>query len=66
MIDQSGLRLAGERNETVARIRAHQNTGGAILEFLMRTALHGKSRVLSAVSVCHNEQNFKLFFHPWW
>ena len=26
------------------------------LEFSMRTAMHGKSRVLSATSVCHNQQ----------
>ena len=34
--------------------RADQNTGGALLEFLIRTARHGKSRVSSAISVCDN------------
>ena len=34
------------------KIRADQNTGGAILEFPMRTAMHGKSRLSSAISVC--------------
>ena len=38
--------------------QADQNTGGAVLEFPMRTVMHGKSRVLSAVSVCDNQQNF--------
>ena len=31
--------------------RADQNTGGPLLEFPKRTAMHGKSRVSSAVSV---------------
>ena len=34
--------------------RAGQNKSGAHLEFLMRTAMHGKSRVSSAISVCDN------------
>ena len=34
----------------VGLTRADQNTGGALLEFPMRTAMHGKSRVSS----CHN------------
>ena len=34
--------------------KADQNTGGALLEFAMRTAMHGKSRVSSAISVCDN------------
>ena len=29
-----------------------QNAGGALLEFPMRTAMHLKSSVLSAMSVC--------------
>ena len=33
---------------------ADQNTGGALLEFPMRTAMHGKSRVSYAISVCDN------------
>ena len=33
---------------------ANQNTGSALLEFPMRTAMHGKSRVSSAISCCHN------------
>ena len=42
--------------------RADQNAGGALLEFPMRTAMHEKSRVSSAVSVCDNQQNFKTGF----
>ena len=34
--------------------RADQNTGGALLEFPLRTAMQGKSRVSSAISVCDN------------
>ena len=30
-------------------IRADQNTGGALLEFPVRTAMHGKSRVSPAI-----------------
>ena len=33
------------------RTRADQNTGGALLESPMRTAMHGKSHVSSAISV---------------
>ena len=29
--------------------RADQNTGGALLEFPVRTAMHGKSRISSAI-----------------
>ena len=36
------------------KTRADQNTGGALLEFPMKTAMHGKSRVSSAISVCDN------------
>ena len=32
--------------------RADQNTGGALSEFPMRSAMHGKSRVSSVISVC--------------
>ena len=35
----------------VSSIRADQNT---LLEFPVRTAMHGKSRVSSAISVCDN------------
>ena len=29
--------------------------------------MHGTSRVLSSISVWHNQQNFTLFFHvQWW
>ena len=38
----------------VQLIRAGQNTGGALLEFSMRTAMRRKSRVSSAISVCDN------------
>ena len=34
--------------------RADQNMGGTPLEFPMRTVMHGKSRDLSAISVCDN------------
>ena len=34
--------------------KADQNTGSALLEFPMRTAMHEKSRVSSAISVCDN------------
>ena len=44
--------------------RTDQNTGGALLEFSMRTAIHGKSRVSSAIFVCHNQQNFNKGFTP--
>ena len=36
------------------RSRADQNTGGALLEFPVRTAMHLKSLVPSAISVCDN------------
>ena len=38
----------------VCIVRANQNTGGALLAFLMRTAMYKKSRVSSAISVCDN------------
>ena len=41
---------------------ADQNKGGALLEFLMRIAMHGISRVSSAISVCDNQQNFEIDF----
>ena len=34
--------------------RVDQNTDGTLLEFPVRTAMHGKSRVSSAISVCDN------------
>ena len=36
--------------------------GGALLEFPMRTAMHKKSLVSSAISVCDNKQNFTYSF----
>ena len=42
------------RGPAVVSTRADQNTGGELLEFPMRTAMHGKSRVSSAICVCHN------------
>ena len=39
-------------------IKANQNTCGALLEYPMRTALHGTARVSSAISVCDNYQSF--------
>ena len=44
-----------------ALTRADQNTGGAFLEFSMRTAMHGTSHVLSAISVCHNQKRFTIY-----
>ena len=38
------------------QIRGDQKTGGALLEFSERTAMHGKSRVLSAIKY----DSFKL------
>ena len=35
--------------------RSDQNTGGALFEFFMRTAMHGTSCVSSAISICHNK-----------
>ena len=55
--------------------RADENKGGALLDSPMRTAMHWKSRVssqhllnlieLSAISACHNKQNFRQFSHLW-
>ena len=42
--------------------RADQNMGGALLEFPMRSGMHGKPRVSPAISVCDNLQNFKIGF----
>ena len=47
---------------TYAETRADENTGGALLQFPMRTDMHGKSRVSSAISVCDNQKNFKIGF----
>ena len=38
----------------IASTREEQNTGGALLEFPMRTPMYEKSRVSSAISVCDN------------
>ena len=46
-------------NYCVSRIRADQNTGGALLEFPMRTAMHGKSRVSSAIK--YNFSKLELY-----
>ena len=35
-------------------VRPDQNTGGALFEFPMRTAMHGNSRASSAISDCDN------------
>ena len=40
--------------EDKARTRVDQNMSSALLEFPMRTAMHGKSPVSSAISVCDN------------
>ena len=54
------------KNDSLFRVfakspsRADQNTGGALLEFPMGTAMHRKSRVSSERSVCDNQQNFKV------
>ena len=36
------------------RSRADQNTGATLLEYPMTTAMQGKSRVSSAISICDN------------
>ena len=38
----------------IASAREEQNSGGALLEFPMRTAMQGKPCVSSALSVCDN------------
>ena len=46
--------------------RADQNTGGALLEFPLRTVMHGKSRVSSAISVFDYYQKIsKLASQQW-
>ena len=45
----------GRRTFLYSAIRADENTGGALLEFSMRTGMHGKSRVSYAISVCDNQ-----------
>ena len=47
---------------STTRPKADGNTGDTRLEFPMRTVMHWKSRVLSAISVCNNLQNFKIGF----
>ena len=44
-----GMGVAGHSNYWT-----DQNKDSARLEFPMRTAVHGKSRVSSAISICHN------------
>ena len=39
----------------IYQTRADQNTGGALLKFPMRTAMHGKSRVSFAISATINK-----------
>ena len=46
----------------IRSFRADQNTGGALLEFPTRTAMHGKSRVSSAISPIINKIS-KLFLN---
>ena len=66
MTSQREKQIIGDRKEKIGlKTRADQNTGGALLEFSMRAAMHGKSRVSSAISVCHNQQNFKSLSHLW-
>ena len=43
--------LVSEHSAKLTWNRADQNTGGTLLEFSMRTAMHGTSRVSSAISV---------------
>ena len=40
---------------------ADQNTGGALLEFAVRTAMHGKSGVSSVISA-----EFNCLQYPFW
>ena len=42
--------------------RADQKTDGALFEFPMRTAIHGKTCASAAISVCDNYQNFRIGF----
>ena len=50
----------------VGQTRADQNTGGALLEFPLTTAMHGKSRVSSAISVYDNLKKYsKLVSRQW-
>ena len=53
--------LQNERGIIVS-CRADQNMGVALLEFTMRTAMSGKSRFSSAISVCDNSQSFEIGF----
>ena len=45
--------------------RAVQNMGGALLEFPMRTAMDGKCRLSSAISVCIINKISKLISQQW-
>ena len=56
------LKICVWKQTFAGQTRKDQNTGGALLEFPMRTAMHGKSRVSSAISVCDDWQNFKIGF----
>ena len=43
--------LINKTRNVKSHISEDQNTGGALLESSMRTAMHGKSRVSSVISV---------------
>ena len=45
LVDKSDFTLSDHKT------KADQNTGGALLESPVRTAMHGKSRVSSVISV---------------
>ena len=48
--------LTGLRKAIVSSgmIGVDQNTAGTLLDFSLRTAMHGTSRISSALSVSHN------------
>ena len=51
---KSSLKPALQVCSAMVTTRVYQNTGGALLEVPIRTPMHGKSRVSSAISVCDN------------
>ena len=54
LVRTHGCKHCQTRGFRVKQNRADQKTGGTLLEFPMRTAMHGKSRVSSAISACDN------------
>ena len=50
--------MTSVKTATVKKIRADQDTGGAVLKFSMKTATHGTPRISSGTTVCDNYQGF--------